>query len=133
MVFFKKQFVHLFISACVGLIIIDGGGAIASRMLNFDFSWLTIPSAILYVTFSFLVGKRMSKWNTIIATLFLGLFDVTFGWYLATILRANMTQVDFSKTPFIAVLISAVIICSIYMLTGLFGWWLANRNLKAER
>ncbi|RZJ77603.1 MAG: hypothetical protein EOO47_16320 [Flavobacterium sp.] len=121
-----KNIYLILIMAFFAVALFDGLGSIASRTLNFHYSYLGIVSFAIYVMVAYFIARYASKKTTIMLLALLGLFDATVGWYISVILRANVGGFIISEEPLILILtIVTVMIYSSFL--GLLGWWLAKK------
>lgn len=121
----KKALPTLLIGV-VAVTILDSLGAIASRQMGFNYSYLSIISFIIYVAIAFVIAKRTDKKTAIISAGLLGLYDATVGWKLSMLLQANTGSMTVEITP--SVLITTAIFMTLFAaLLGLLGWWLSTK------
>jgi hypothetical protein len=84
----------------VGLVVItliDTLGAIASRKLNFNYAYLTIPSFVVYTGIGYLTSEQYGLSMAMLVNGLLGLYDGTIGFRLSIINKAN-TGLDTEKS-----------------------------------
>jgi fructose-specific phosphotransferase system IIC component len=106
--------------------LLDSLGAIASRQMNFNYSYLSVISFIIYVAIAFAIARRTDKKTAIISAGLLGLYDATVGWKLSMLLQANTGNMTVEITP--TVLITTAIFMALFAaLLGLLGWWLSTK------
>jgi hypothetical protein len=110
----------------VAITLLDCLGAIASRQMRFNYSYLSVITFIIYVAVAYVIAKRTDRKTTIIATGLLGLFDATIGWKLSMLLNANTGSMAVEITP--TVLITTATFMTLFAaLLGLLGWWLSTK------
>ena len=116
------------------IIILDCLGSIASRQMNFNYSYLLPFSFTIYTAIPFFIAKNVDGKTAIISGGLLGLFDSTIGWKLSMLLQANTGNAILVITP--VVLITTIIFVTITStLLGVLGSWLALKlslNKKAK-
>ena len=64
-------------------------GAIASRLLRFNYGYLTVLSLAVYATCGFFIAGIAGFNMVLLASLIVGSYDATVGWKLAKVCRAN--------------------------------------------
>lgn len=64
-------------------------GAIASRMLRFNYGYLTVLSLTVYTSTGFMIAAGAGFTVVLMASLLVSCYDATIGWKLATMCRAN--------------------------------------------
>ncbi|MES2850041.1 MAG: hypothetical protein V4685_13360 [Bacteroidota bacterium] len=82
----------LILFLCLGLLgitLIDTIGAIASRKMNFKYSYLSILSFSVYTTIGYLTSNQFGLPLALLTNGILGLYDGTLGFWLSISLRAN--------------------------------------------
>jgi len=121
-----KKPLHIFFVGILAVTLLDSLGAIASKQLNFNYSFLSLISFVVYVGFAFLLARQSDKKTTIILTGLLGLFDATVGWKLSKILGANTRENNIEITTTI-IIITAIFMTLFASLLGLLGWWLSKK------
>jgi len=126
-----KKPLYIFFVGILAVTLIDSLGAIASKQLNFNYSFLSVISFVVYVGFAFLLARQSDKKTTIILTGFLGLFDATVGWKLSEILGANTGENNIEITTTIMI-ITAIFMTLFASLLGLLGWWLSKKISKTN-
>ena len=121
----------IFIKSIVAVILFDSLGSIASRELDFNYSYLGVASAAMYLAIAFFIAQYASKKQTILLLALLGLFDATIGWYLSVVFKANTGGLTIDYEPFVlTITIITVVIYS--ALLGLLGWWLSLKFGKRK-
>ena len=78
-----------FITGLAGVTIIDTVGAYASRKFNFNYGYLIIVSAGLYIVIGYLCANRYNLSMAFLINGLLGLYDGTIGLKLSILLKAN--------------------------------------------
>jgi len=124
-----KKPLYIFFVGILAVTLLDSLGAIASKQLNFNYSFLSVISFVVYVGFAFLLARQSDKKTTIILTGLLGLFDATVGWKLSKILGANTRENNIEITTTI-IIITAIFMTLFASLLGLVGWWLSKKISK---
>lgn len=69
-------------------------GAIASRKFNFQYTWLSLASAVLYTWFGYLVAHEFDLLMALIVNNVIGFYDATVGLKLCIVCKANFRMVD---------------------------------------
>lgn len=69
-------------------------GAIASRKFNFQYTWLSIASAILYTYAGYLLSRQTDLLMALIVNNVIGFYDATIGLKLCIAFKANFQMVD---------------------------------------
>ena len=126
-----KKSLYIFFVGILAVTLLDSFGAIASKQLNFNYSFLLVFSFVVYVGFAFLHARQSDKKTTIILTGLLGLFDATVGWKLSEILGANTGKNNIEITTTIMI-ITAIFMTLFASLLGLLGWWLSKKISKTN-
>lgn len=100
------------------------GGAILSRVMNFNYSNLTIFSIAIYIGIAMQVASHAGKSAAIIATVALGIYDAIAGWELALKFNANfgVFKDEMEKMSIHTRIIGTVIFS---ILLGFIGYWIA--------
>ena len=93
--------------------LIDAGGSIASRVLNFDYGRFALLSLLNYGFIGYLTAKHYHVSKALVAGAALGVLDVTAGWQLSIVLEAN------AEGP------QPAVGSSLWLVTVLFGTGLA--------
>lgn len=121
----KKALPTLLIGV-VAVTLLDSLGAIASRQMAFNYSYLSVISFIIYVAIAFFIARRTDKKTAIIYVGLLGLYDATIGWKLSMLLQENTGNMTVEITS--TVLITTAIFMTLFAaLLGLLGWWLSTK------
>lgn len=100
----------------LGVLAYDVLGSLSSRIFNFDYSYLTPISIVIYCAVGFFGTKEKGLKKGIWYTTQMGLFDSTIGWILAISLGANTGNLDiqpYSATIFIFVVIALTAVTSL--------------------
>ena len=105
--------------------LIDTIGAIASRKMNFKYSYLSIASIATYILVAFLVSKNYKLPAVLFTSAVLGLYDGTVGFWFSIILRANNAQTtgQADQKPGVK---SATIMVILSLIFGMIGYGLSN-------
>ncbi len=69
-------------------------GSILSRILNFEYVWLTFGSFFIYGLTALYLEKHTNLLNTMISSFLLGVFDSTVGLLIAKKLNAKISDED---------------------------------------
>lgn len=69
-------------------------GAIASRKFNFQYTWLSLASAILYTWFGYIIAHEFDLLMALIVNNVIGFYDATVGLKLCIVCKANFRMVD---------------------------------------
>ncbi len=118
----------IFILAGFSLItIIDAGGSIISRQLNFNYGYFTILSILVYTSIAyFMFEKTNNSLATINVSLLMGFYDGSVGWIISKKLKANYgRRKELAEKMTIAHTILAAIIFS--LACGCIGIYLASQ------
>lgn len=116
----------------IAITLFDILGSIASRQMNFNYSYLGAISFGIYIITAFIIAKRTNKKTAIISTGLLGFYDATIGWKLSMLLQANTGDRKVDITP--TVLIITIILVTLYgAIIGLLGWWLSTKTSLGKR
>ncbi len=75
--------------ALAAISILDSLGAIASRLLNFRFTSLTILSLTIYVLIGYFISPVSGLSIALLAGLVVGFYDGIVGWNLCKLCKAN--------------------------------------------
>lgn len=78
--------------ALVVVALLNTGGAIASRIFNFNFGYLSILSFAIYISLGYLIATVASFLVVVIGSLIVGFFDATAGMKLSRMFRANFGE-----------------------------------------
>ncbi len=119
-----NYYLHITIYFLAGLIcitLIDTVGAVASRKLNFKYTYLSIVSFIVYIGIGYLISKQYGLTFALIVNAILGLYDSTVGLSLSIRAKANtgnITGVEGNPKMIIGMIITAVFF-------GLMGYFLS--------
>lgn len=97
------------ISGLFIIVVIATLGAVLSRKLNFKYSYLSLVSAILYITVAYLICKIADLKTALIVNGFLGLFDSTIGFRLSIKFQANSGYTKEQSTNMIGVKTSVAV------------------------
>lgn len=118
---------NFLIYALVGLAsitLVDTIGAIASRKMNFKYSYLSVVSFTIYILVAFFVAKDYSLPLALFINAILGLYDGTIGFWFSIILKANngltteqINELLGVKSGFYMILISLIFSIIGYILT----------------
>lgn len=109
----------------IGLVtIIDVGGSILSRKLNFNYGYFTILSFTVYTSIAYLVMRKTNlAFPTLLCVYLIALYDGYFGWKISRKLNANYgknaAEIIEKIKPAYAILASTLfaIVCGV---TGVF-------------
>lgn len=69
-------------------------GAIASRKLNFQYTWLSLASAVFYTYAGYLLSRETDLLMALIVNNVIGFYDATIGLKLCMAFKANFKMVD---------------------------------------
>jgi hypothetical protein len=127
-----KQHGKVLLIAMMAIVLLDGLGAIASRLFDFNGALLSPISFILYGVFGY-IGSKIKNLNTgVIYSAAIGLFDSTVGWKISMILKANTGSADNNPT-LQEWTITIIVVTSIAALLGLIGGSLFKQRIKKHR
>ena len=130
MTVFKKG-LPLFLIGVSLITLLDSIGSIASRELNFKYSYLFPLSLLIYVLIPFFITKRSDQKNGIIFAALLGLFDATVGWKISMILKANTGNSKNEASIFLWIVV-AIIVTIFTTLLGVLSSWAALKIYKRK-
>lgn len=101
----KKIFTIILIGILT-ILFLDAFGAIASRILDFDYSSLGLISFLIYGLVGFYIFKSANKliW-AFSGGCILGFFDATIGWWLSDVLNANITRMAVDSITIITIIV----------------------------
>jgi hypothetical protein len=87
------------LGALAAVTIIDTVGAWASRILNFNYGYLSILSFAAYILLGYFMPKQVGFSVVVLAGLLVGFYDATIGLKLSHIFKANtrMTEEELQK------------------------------------
>jgi uncharacterized membrane protein len=114
--------VMLLIAGLLAITLLDTLGAIASRKMNFKYTYLSIVSFAIYVFIAFWVSKDYGLKPAILINGILGLYDGTIGFWLSLVLRANIgkSAEESKMTPDTQSAITMIVMAIIFAFIG-FG------------
>jgi hypothetical protein len=78
------------LAALLAVTILCSLGAVASRVFNFNFAYLSILSFTVYILIGYFVGGNANLSTAILSSLIVGFYDATVGWKISLKLKANM-------------------------------------------
>lgn len=90
-------------------------GAIASRRFNFKYTYLVVPSILIYLFLGFMLSKWFIIEFTFLVCAILGLFDALVGSRLAIFFRANVNSKE------VKILESSKTVIAMTVLAGCLG------------
>lgn len=76
------------------VIVFDSIGSILSRLLKFNYTWLTLGSILIYGSIGLLVAKNEGTLFALLACFLLGVIDSTVGLFISKKLKAYTPGVD---------------------------------------
>lgn len=89
------QLTTYFITGLICITLVDTLGAVASRKLNFKYTYLGILSFAIYIGTGYLLaGKHFELIIILAISAILGLYDSTIGLKLSIRLKANSENID---------------------------------------
>lgn len=80
------------ITAIIFVLAFDAIGAIASRKMNFNYSWLSFVSFPIYMLIGFFGTVYLKPSAGVSLAALVSLFDAVFGWKIALKLDANFGE-----------------------------------------
>ena len=87
------------IIGCVIISIFDAIGAIVSRLLKFNYAWLTFGSIIILGFIAIYIKNYDGLIIGVLSSSFVGAFDAFFGMKIAKYFKANIKNTDIDLTP----------------------------------
>jgi uncharacterized membrane protein YeaQ/YmgE (transglycosylase-associated protein family) len=124
-----KQEIKILLLGLLAVVLLDTLGSIASRQFDFNYSFLSPISFLIYGYISFLVTLKKDMKTGIIYAILLGLFDSTIGWKLSMLLDANTGSYDYKITTGFLIFLTIFMI-GFSALIGLIGGLLARKIKK---
>ena len=115
-----KQEYKILLIALLVLGLLDTLGSISSRQLDFNYSFLSPFSFIIYGTAAFLTARQKDITTGVLFAAILGLFDSTIGWKLSMILDANTGDIDNQASTGLWIM-TAVLMTGSAALVGFLG------------
>ena len=109
------------------IIVIDILGSMASKQMNFNYSYLSPISYVVYTAIPFFISKRDGRKPAVVAGAFLGLFDVTVGLKISMILQANTGDYDMNSMILPVYIFTVIVMILMGSLFGLLGYWLSTK------
>ena len=76
--------------AIVAITILCTVGSITSRILHFNFAYLSILSYLIYILLGYFISSKSTLSTALLASLVVGFYDATVCWNLCIKLKANM-------------------------------------------
>lgn len=124
------RFGRLVTTGAIAVVVLDVTAAIASRMLDFPYTWAAWGSYLVYGTTGYFVGRQFSVARAAIAGVVLGLVDATLGWAAASALKANYTPIpELTPIMWLLIAINVVIGSAIIATIGGAAGRIIQRNL----
>ncbi len=105
--------VRLILLGLLAVALIDAGGSVASRLLHFDYGYFAPLSLLNYGFVGYFTARQYNAPKALLAGAVLGMFDVSVGWQLSILLKANAAGLQ----PEVG--------SSLWLATALFGTGLA--------
>lgn len=96
-------------------------GSLSSRLFNFDYSYLTPISMLIYGTAGFVGTTEKGLKKGVWYTTQIGLFDSTIGWMIAIVLGANTGSIDIQPYSVTFFLLGVILITALAALLGLIS------------
>ena len=81
-------------AALAAITILDALGAVASRVLNFKFTSLTVLSFAIYTLIGYFISPKCGLSIALLSSLIVGFYDGIVGWNLCKICKANFGVSD---------------------------------------
>ena len=109
--------------------LIDAGGSIASRVLNFDYGYFAPLSLLNYGFIGYLTARHYNASKALVAGAALGLFDVTAGWQLSIVLEANAEglQPEVGSSMWLVTVLFGIGLAAV---AALVGGWIGTRTSR---
>ena len=126
-----KKGLPIFFTVIIALTLLEAATAIASRNLNFNYSYLSPIVFLIYTLTAYLIAKRTDRKTAIMYAALVGLFDATVGWSVSMLFGANVGESGVEVTAAIWV-VTALFVVLIASLFGLLGAWLATKTYKIK-
>jgi hypothetical protein len=110
----------------LSLLLIATIGSIASRKLNFKYTYLAILSLLIYISAGYFVSKEYPLSTALLVNFLLGFFDGTAGFKLSVALKANMGLSAEEITKLVNAKTSPLVMIFISLLLAVVGYGLAQ-------
>jgi len=120
----------LLLTGVCAILLIDTLGSIASRLLDFNYVYLTPASFLVYATIGFIGTRKLSLIKGLLLVAIVGLFESVIGWQISILLHANTGKFS-NEQPTLLLWILTVILSAITAtLMGLIGCGIAKITKK---
>ncbi|MGQ0541223.1 MAG: hypothetical protein ACT4O9_05140 [Blastocatellia bacterium] len=103
-----KTFLLITLAGFVAVIAVSSFGALASRNLGFDYSWLIPISIAITAGVGFAVSKYVGLIYATFAGALIGLVNSTIGWYISWKIGPGDPQIETDALMIISVIIMVV-------------------------
>lgn len=124
----KREY-KLLLMGFLAIIVFDVLASIASRQFDFNYTYLSPGSFVIYCIVGFLGAKKINLKTGVLTAVALGLFDSTIGWEISIFLKANTGNIKNDPTVAIWV-ITTVFVTGFAAICGLIGGALARYLTK---
>ncbi|MCX2746158.1 hypothetical protein OO013_19925 [Mangrovivirga sp. M17] len=115
-----KQEYKILLIGLLAVGLLDTLGSIASRQLDFNYSFLSPISFIIYGTTAFLSARQKDLKTGVLFAAILGFFDSTIGWKLSLLLDANTGDINNQASTGLWIIIT-ILMTGFAALAGLIG------------
>ena len=108
-----------------GILIVDVFGSIASRRFDFNYTYLSVLSFLLYTYVGFSVSKSCGIESALIINFIIGLIDATLGNFISIKLKAktHLTEKESSDIAGIYLIVTMLVFA---LITTTIGYALAR-------
>lgn len=108
----------------------DTLGAVASRMLEFDYANLITGTILIYLAVGFITARKKSVKKAIKYTAVIGLFESTVCWVIVIMLEPNTGGKNYQPYSIVLWVFTGIIVICLAMLTGLIGAGIAKATKR---
>ncbi len=112
---------NLLILGILAVLTVSILGSLSSRLFNFDYSYLTPISILIYCTVGSVGSAEKGLKKGVWYTTQMGLFDSTIGWMIAIVLGANTGSIDIQPYSVTFFLLGVILITALTALLGLIS------------
>lgn len=111
----------------IAIVLLDVVGSIASKQLNFEYSYLTIVSLLIYLIIAYKIAETADLRVTTLLSGTLGLFDGAIEFIISQLLEANTISIKLSAS---IVLFTAITMAVISSIIGIITWFVREKVAK---